>query len=158
MNLNFNVSLNRTKDNELSKDLIQNFHKYIESFKNDYDTPDLADIRFTQEEDLEYYRKEFDFLESFFDKELADTSHGEAFIVTNRYNSDRMSHRYKVTQYKNSTECKYVVSESVLPIGVKLNDIVRKVGDKYYYDEQATKYVNDTLNKFKQEILDKRNT
>ncbi len=158
MNLNFDIPLNKTKDNEFSKKLIQNFYKYIRRFKNGYDTPDLVGPRFTQEEDLEYYRKEFDFLESFFDKELADKSRGEAFIVTDRYNGDRISHRYKVTQYKNSTECKYVVSESVLPVGVKLNDIVRKVDGKYYYDEQATKYVNNTLNKFKQEILDKRNT
>lgn len=52
---------------------------------------------------------------------------------------------------------KHVVFENVLPVGTKLNDIVRKIDDKFYYDQQAAKYVNDTLNKYRQEIIDKRN-
>lgn len=160
MNLNFDVALNRTKDTEFSKDLIQNFHKYLDSFTYNFDTADMMDMIntiFTQEEAFEFYRKEDAFLENFFDKELADLSQGEAFIVSNRYNDDRISHRYKVAQYKNGMECKHVVSESVLPVGVKLNDIVRKIGNKFYYDEYSTKYVNDTIEKIKQDILDKRN-
>lgn len=157
MNLNFEVALNRTKDTEFSKDLIQNFHKCLESFKYNYDTADMIDTIFTQEEAFEFFRKKDTFLENFFDKELADLSQGETFMVSNRYNSDRVSHRYKVAQYQDKKMNIKAVPESVLPLGVKLNDIVRKIDGKFYYDEYATKYVNESINKIKQDILDKRN-
>lgn len=32
----------------------------------------------------------------------------------------------------------------------------RKIDGKYIYDEQATQYVNNSLSKMKQEIIDKR--
>lgn len=160
MNLNFDVALNRTKDTEFSKGLIHNFHKYLESFTFSFDTADMMDTIntiFTQEEAFEFYRKEDAFLESFFDKELADLSQGEAFIVSNRYNDDSICHRYKVAQYQDKKMNITVVPESVLPVGVKLNDIVRKIDGKFYYDEYSTKYVNDNREKIIQDILDKRN-
>lgn len=160
MNLNFDVALNRTKDTEFSKGLIQNFHKYLESFTFSYDTADMMDMIntiFTQEEAFEFYRKQDAFLESFFDKELADLSQGEAFIVSNRYNDDSICHRYKVAQYRDKKMNITVVPESVLPVGVKLNDIVRKIDSKFYYDEYSTKYVNENREKIIQDILDKRN-
>lgn len=160
MNLNFDVALNRTKDTEFSKGLIQNFHKYLESFTFNFDTADMMDMIntiFTQEEAFEFYRKEDAFLESFFDKELADLSQGEAFIVSNRYNDDRISHRYKIAQYQDKKMNITVVPESILPVGVKLNDIVRKIDGKFYYDEYSTKYVNENREKIIQDILDKRN-
>lgn len=160
MNLNFEVALNRTKDTAFSKDLIQNFHKYLESFTYNYDTANMMDMIntiFTQEEAFEFYRKKDAFLENFFDKELADLSQGEAFMVSNRYNGDRICHRYSIAQYQDEKMNIKVVPESVLPLGVKLNDIVRKIDNRFYYDEYATKYVNEAINKIKQDILDKRN-
>lgn len=160
MNLNFEVALNRTKDTEFSKDLIHNFHKYLESFTYKYDAADMMDTIntiFTQEEAFEFYRKQDAFLESFFDKELADLSQGETFIVTNRYNGDRICHRFSIAQYQDKKMNINVVPESVLPVGVKLNDIVRKIDGKFYYDEYSTKYVNDNREKIIQDILDKRN-
>lgn len=43
-----------------------------------------------------------------------------------------------------------------MPENVKLGDVVRKIDGKYIYDEQATKYVTDSINKIKEDIINKR--
>ena len=75
-----------------------------------------------------------------FQQELSDTSSGEIYIVTDKYENDEY-HRYKVTQYKNNLECKYIAFAKDLPENVQLRDVVRKVDDKYIYDQEATQYV-----------------
>ena len=116
----------------------------------------MEDVKLTPKEDMEFYRKKWDFLENYFNKELSDLSKGEIFIVTNKYENDYEYHRYKVTQYKDHKECKYIAFEKDLPENVKLGDVVRKVDGKYIYDEQATKYVTDSINKIKEDIINKR--
>lgn len=78
------------------------------------------------------------------------------FIVTNKYENDEL-HRYKLAQYKDNIECKYIALEEDLPEDVELRDVVRKIDGKYILDKQATQYIKERLNKVKQVILDKRN-
>ena len=61
-----------------------------------------------------------------------------------------------MTQYKNNLECKYIAFEKDLPQNVELGDVVRKIGGKYIYDEQETKYLKWCKNKIRQDIMNKR--
>ena len=117
----------------------------------------MDDIRLSSEEDWKFYKKKSNFLHEYFKKELLDSSKGEIFIVTNKYENDYKLHRYKVAQYVDNYECKYIAFEKDLPENVKLGDVVRKIDGKYILDAQATKYVNDTINGFKRDIINSRN-
>ncbi len=147
MEFNLNVLEEKIEKNEFAR----NFIKELGDAVNNID-----DKKLTVDEELEYEKKEFDFLQEYFEKELLDQSNGEAFIVTNRYENDEL-HRYKLAQYKDNIECKYIALEEDLPEDVELRDVVRKIDGKYILDKQATQYIKERLNKVKQVILDKRN-
>ena len=78
-------------------------------------------------------------MQEYFKTKLSDLSNGEIYIVTNKYENDDENQRYKVTQYKNNMECKYIAFEKDLPENVQLQDVVRKVNGKYIYDDEATR-------------------
>lgn len=96
-------------------------------------------------------------MQEFFKEELADLSKGEIFLVTNKYEDDDEYHRYKVAQYIDNHERKYIAFEKDLPENVQLGDIVRKVDGVYILDVQATKYVNESINRLKEDIINNRN-
>lgn len=114
--------------------------------------------KLTDEEELEFEKREFKFLQNFFEEELKDISKGEAYIVTDKYENDIKYNRYKVTQYKNHLEYKFITFKKDLPSNVQIRDIVRKINGKYIYDEKATKDVKNAINKIKQEIINERET
>ena len=152
-----NLDLNKIKEKLNKNDLLENFMKELgetlENFNNEKNLKEETnDIELTPEEDLEFYRQESEFLQEYFKKELADLSKGELFIVTDKYENDNEYHRYKVAQYKNNLECKYIAFEKDLPKNVKLGDAVRKIDGKYIYDEQSTQYISDSINEIKQNI------
>lgn len=152
-----NLDLNKIKEKLNQNDLLENFMKELgetlENFNNEKNLKEETnDIELTPEEDLEFYRQESEFLQEYFKKELADLSKGELFIVTDKYENDNEYHRYKVAQYKNNLECKYIAFEKDLPENVKLGDAVRKIDGKYIYDEQSTQYISDSINEIKQNI------
>ena len=153
MDLNLNKMSKRLEQNNFIKNFIKELTKAFNSERK----IKSEKIILNSEEDLKFYRKKWDFLEEYFNKELSDLSKGEIFIVTNKYENDYEYHRYKVTQYKNHKECKYIAFEKDLPKNVKLGDVVRKINGIYIYDEQATKYINDSINKIKQDIINNRN-
>lgn len=158
-----NLGLDRLTDKLQQNDFIENFIKELTNAlenlcnQNEIKGEKMDDIILTSEEDWKFYREKWNFLENYFKKELSDLSKGETFIVTNKYENDYEYHRYKVTQYKNDKECKYIAFEKDLPENVKLGDVVRKIDGKYIYDEQATKYVNDSINQIKENIINSRN-
>ena len=158
MNLYLDTIIEKLEQNDLIKNFMKELSEALENFnkKNQLKGEKMDYIELTQEEDMEFYRKKWDFLENYFNKELSDLSKGEIFIVTNKYENDYEYHRYKITQYKNLKECKYIAFEKDLPENVKLGDVVRKIDGKYIYDEQATKYVTDSINKIKEDIINKR--
>lgn len=142
MELNLNKIVESIKQN----DVIENFIKELGNAllncnKNDtkVNGEDMNNIELTADEELEFNRKEFEFLQDYFKKELSDLSKGEIYMVTNQYENDNEYHRYKVTQYKDNLECKYIAFEKDLPVNVQLGDIVRKINGKYIYDGQATR-------------------
>lgn len=157
-----NLGLNRIPEKMEQKSFIKNFirelSKALENFnnKNEIKGEKMDDVKLTGEEHLEFYRKKSKFLQEYFKEELLDLSKGEIFIVTNKYENDYEYHRYKVAQYKDNKECKYIAFEKDLPQNVQLGDVVRKIDGKYIYDEQATKYVNDFINEFKRDIINSR--
>ena len=159
MKLDLDRITNRTEKNEFLKNFIEELSKTLENMKNKINLKgeNMGEIKLNPKEELEFDRKEFKFLQEYFKKELSDLSKGEIFIVTNKYENDNELHRYKVTQYKNNLECKYIAFEKDLPKNVKLGDVVRKINGIYIYDEQATKYINDSINKIKQDIINNRN-
>ena len=158
MNLDLNRKEEKPERNSFIKNFLNELAKSLEKLKNKerFEGDKMEDFKLNSEEDLKFYRKKLAFLEKFFAEELSDLSKGEVFIVTNKYENDVEYHRYKVTQYKSNKECKYIAFEKDLPENVKLGDIVRKVDGKYIYDEQATKYVTDSINTIKQEIIKER--
>ena len=158
MNLDLNRIAEKIEQNDFIKNFMKELSKAIESFSYQKELKDkkMDDIKLTQEEDLELYRKQSDFLQEYFKDELTDLSKGEIFIVTNKYENDYEYHRYKVTQYKENKECKYIAFGKDLPEDVKIGDVIRKTDGKYILDTQATKYVANTINKFKQEIINNR--
>ena len=101
-------------------------------------------------------RKKWDLLENYFEKELSDLSKGEIFLVTNKYENDYEYHRYKVAQYVEGHERKYIAFKKDLPENVQLGDVVRKIDGKYIFDRQATQYVKNSLNEIKQDIINNR--
>lgn len=104
MELNLNKITEKLSQNEFVKNFIQELGKTLENSNNN--------LELTDEEELEFEKREFDFLQKYFKKELCDLSKGEVFIVTNKYDNDEL-HRYKVTQYKNNLECKYIAFEKI---------------------------------------------
>ena len=155
MNLDLDRITEKLEQNDLIKEFIKELSEALENFSHQKELKgeNMDDIKLTQEEDLELYRKKWDFLENYFNEELSDLSKGEIFIVTNKYENDYEYHRYKVTQYKNHKECKYIAFEKDLPENVQLGDVVRKIDGQYIYDEQATQYVNDSIREIKQNII-----
>jgi len=157
-----NLDLNRITEKLLQNDFIKNFIKELSealenfSHQNKVKGEKIEEMKLTPEEDLKFYKKKWDFLENYFEKELSDLSKGEIFLVTNKYENDYEYHRYKVAQYVEEHERKYIAFKKDLPENVQLGDVVRKVDGKYIYDKQATLYVRDSLNKIKQDIINKR--
>lgn len=136
-----NSLFNNVKGHSFVKNFINELSKVLENFnnKNEFKGEKMDNVELTEEEDLEFYREKFKFLKEYFKEELLDLSKGEIFIVTNKYENDYEYHRYKVTQYKDNKECKYIAFEKDLPQNIQLGDVVRKVDEKYIYDEQATR-------------------
>lgn len=161
MELDLNRKSEKSEQKEFVKNFIKELGKALENLNNKNSVglkgEKMDNVKLTDEEELEFDRKEFSFLQDYFEKESLNSSKGEIYIVTNKYENDNEYHRYKVAQYKNNLECKYIAFEKDLPENVKLGDIVRKIDGKYIYDKQATQYVNNSINKIKQDIINNRN-
>ena len=155
----FHNILKNIRENSVVKNFISDLSNFLENFnnKNNIGGEFMDDINLTPEEELELHRKEFKFLQEYFKEELSNLSKGEIYIVTNKYENDIEYHRYKLAQYKNNFECKYIAYEKDLPENVQLRDVVRKIDSKYIYDKQATEYVRDGINNIKKDIINKRN-
>lgn len=141
MNLDLNRITEKMEQNNFIKNFIKELSEAIENFSHQKELKGekMDDIKLTGEEDLELYRKKSNFLQEYFKDELADLSKGEIFLVTNKYENDNEYHRYKVAQYRDKKEYKYIAFEKDLPENVQIGDVVRKVNGKYIYDEQATR-------------------
>lgn len=158
MELELNRIAEKLQQNDFIKNFIKELSEALENFshQNQVKGEKMEEVKLTPEEDLKFYRKKWDFLENYFEKELSDLSKGEIFLVTNKYENDYEYHRYKVAQYVEGHERKYIAFEKDLPENVQLGDVVRKIDGKYIYDKQATQYVKNSLNEIKQDIIDKR--
>ena len=158
MELDLNRITEKIQQNDFIKIFIKELSEALENFshQNKVKGEKMEEVKLTPEEDLKFYRMKWDFLENYFEKELSDLSNGEIFLVTNKYENDYEYHRYKVAQYVEGHERKYIAFEKDLPENVKLGDIVRKIDGKYIYDKQATQYVKNSLKEMKQDIIDKR--
>ena len=158
MELDLNRITEKLQQNDFIKNFIKELSEALENFshQNKVKGEKMEEVKLTHEEDLIFYRKKWDFLENYFEKELSDLSKGEIFLVTNKYENDYEYHRYKVAQYVEGHERKYIAFEKDLPENVQLGDVVRKIDGKYIYDKQATQYVKNSLNEIKQDIIDKR--
>ena len=152
MNLDLNRGIEKVGQNEFVKEFIKELGEYLEMKNN----KKMENIELTPEEDLDFYRKKSDFLQEYFKNELSDLKNGEIFMVTDKFENDSEYHRYKVAQYKNDKECKYIAFEKDLPENIKIGDMVRKVDGKYLLDEQATEFVNDSINNIMNEIIKNR--
>ena len=159
MNLDLNRITEKISKNDFIKNFIKELEDTLENFnsKNEVKDERMENTELTIEEEKEFYRQEAKFLQDYFKKELQDMSKGEIFIVTNKYENDVQYHRYKVAQYKNNMECKYIAFESDLPENVQIGDVVRKINEKYIYCGKETEYVKSCINKIKEDIIDKRN-
>lgn len=159
MNLDLNKITEKLQKNDFIKKFTKELSEALENLnnKNELANEKIDQVKLTTEEDLEFCRKEFNFLQNYFKKELQDSSNGEIYIVTNKYENDIENHRYKVAQYKDNKEWKYIAFEKDLPENVQLGDVVRKIEGKYIYDKQATQYVKMSINEIKEDIINKRN-
>lgn len=160
MRLDLNRMAEKIEQNDFVKNFIKELSNALEILNNKNRVglkgEKMDNIRLTAEEELEFDRKEFSFLQDYFKKELLNSSKGEIYIVTNKYENDNEYHRYKVAQYKDNLECKYIAFEKDLPENVQLGDIIRKIDGKYIYDRRATQYVKSYINKIKRDIINNR--
>ena len=87
MNLGLDTIIEKLEQNDFIKNFMNELSKALEKFNNENGLKGekMEDTKLTQEEDMEFYRKKWDFLENYFNKELSDLSKGEIFIVTNKY-------------------------------------------------------------------------
>lgn len=154
-NIDINVSIDNIKNNELSQKFIKELTEALERFNHE---EELENIKLTEDEEWEFERGRDKFLQDYFKKALSNTENGETFIVTDKYENDPELNRYKVTQYKNNAEYKYVAFAKDLPQDIKIGDVVRKKDGEYIYDDSATRFVKDTIQKIKQDIIEKRKT
>lgn len=159
MNLDLNRITEKLRQNDFIKNFIEELSGALENFshQNQVKGEKMEEVELTSEEDLEFYRKESNFLQNYFKDELSDLSKGEIYLVTNKYENDYEYHRYKVAQYVEGHERKYITFEKDLPENVQLGDVVRKIDGKYIYDKKATQYVKNSLNEIKQDIINRRN-
>lgn len=159
MELDLNRITEKLQQNDFIKNFIKELCEALDDFshQNQVKGEKMEEVELTPEEDLDFYRKESKFLQNYFKNELSDLSKGEIYLVTNKYENDYEYHRYKVAQYIEGHERKYIAFEKDLPENVQLGDIVRKIDGRYIYDKQATQYVKNSLNEIKQDIIDKRN-
>ena len=149
MELNLNKMIDKIKQSDFVEKFIKELSKELKNGEM------KMEFNLTEDEELEYEREEFKFLQYFFYVDLSDSCCWVIDIVTDKYENDEY-HRYKVTQYKNNLECKYIAFAKDLPENVQLRDVVRKVDDKYIYDQEATQYVKESLNNIKQNIINNR--
>lgn len=154
-NININVSIDNVKNDELSQKFIKELTEALEKFNKE---AELDNVKLTEDEEWEFEREKDKFLQDYFKKVLSNIENGETFIVTDKYENDNELNRYKVTQYKNNAEYKYVAFAKDLPKDVKIGDVVRRKDGEYIYDDSATRFVKDTIKKIKQEIIEKRKT
>ena len=159
MELELNKITEKLQQNDFIKKFIKELSEELENLsnKNEVKGEKMEDMKLTPEEDLKFYRKKWDFLENYFEKELSNLSKGEIFLVTNKYENDYEYHRYKVTQYVEGHERKNIAFEKDLPENIQLGDVVRKIDGKYIYDKQATQYIKKSVNEIKQRIINERN-
>lgn len=158
MNLSLNRITEKIGQNSFIKNFIKELGEALERMNNnEVKGEKMENLKLTREEDFDFYKKESNFLHEYFKKELSNSSKGEVFIVTDKYENDNEFHRYKIAQYKNNLEYKYVTFEKDLPRNVQIGDVIRKVNGKYIYDKEATEYINDAKNKIKQNIIKNRN-
>ena len=131
MNLGLDTIIEKLEQNDFIKNFMNELSEALEKFNNENELKGekMENTKLTQEEDMEFYRKKWDFLENYFNKELSDLSKGEIFIVTNKYENDYEYHRYKVTQYKDHKECKYIAFEKDLPENLYCS--FQKRGNRY---------------------------
>ena len=158
MELELNRIAEKLQQNDFIKNFIKELSEALENFSNQNKVKGekMEEVKLTPEEDLIFYRKKWDLLENYFEKELSDLSKGEIFLVTNKYENDYEYHRYKVAQYVEGHERKYIAFKKDLPENVQLGDVVRKIDGKYIFDRQATQYVKNSLNEIKQDIINNR--
>lgn len=158
MELDLNRITEKLQQNDFIKNFIKELSEALENFshQNKVKGEKMEEVKLTPEEDLIFYRKKWDLLENYFKKELSDLSKGEIFLVTNKYENDYEYHRYKVAQYVEGHERKYIAFKKDLPENVQLGDVVRKIDGKYIFDRQATQYVKNSLNEIKQDIINNR--
>lgn len=154
MELDLNKIAKKLEQHELLKSFIDELSKALESYnKKQIKGEKMDNIKLTNEKELEFNRKEFKFLQEYFKQELENSNKDPIYMVTDKYENDTELHRYKVAQYKNNLECKYIALEKDLPKNIKVGDMVRKKNGKYIYDFQATQYVKNCIEKIKQETF-----
>jgi len=157
LELDLNSKMGELAKSNSAEKFIKELSEALEKYnKENKEKQDVVDVKLTNTEEAELDRREFDFLQEYFAKELEDKTKGEIFIVTNKYENDKEYHRYKVAQYKDNLECKRIAFEEDLPENTKIRDVVRKIDEKYIYDEKATEYVKGALNRIKQDIISNR--
>ena len=132
MNLSLNRITEKIGQNSFIKNFIKELGEALERMNNnEVKGEKMENLKLTREEDFDFYKKESIFLHEYFKKELSNSSKGEVFIVTDKYENDNEFHRYKIAQYKNNLEYKYVTFEKDLPRNVQIGDVIRKVNGKY---------------------------
>ena len=157
MDLNLNTLVEKIEQNDFIKNFLKELGNALENLnkKNKLEGENMEDIKLTDEQERQFDKEQFRFLHDYFEKELKDLSKGEIYLVTDKFQNDNEYHRYKITQYKNNLECKYIAFEKDLPENIKEGDVIRKIDGKYFYDGQATQYIKENIRKIKQEICSK---
>ena len=68
MNLGLDTIIEKLEQNDFIKNFMKELSEALENFnnKNELKGEKMEDIKLTQEEDMEFYRKKWDFLENYY--------------------------------------------------------------------------------------------
>ena len=144
---------NQNKDLNAANFMYTN-NNIFDEMQNFYSIDEFIDKNFnlTQKQYFEFNKKKDEFLQNYFCNSKFNPD-GNLFLVTNKYKNDFELNRYKLAQYKNNAEYKYVVSKNELPADIQLGDVLRKVNSQYIKNNQVTEFVKKSINEILKQVI-----
>lgn len=140
-------SLKERVDKE--KEFILKFSNELENFLNNDDIKldniiGIEDILKDYKLNREYRREFFQERDKLLENYISDLKDGEFLYYINSYNST--SQKFGIIEYDKNGEIKnFYLSADNLPNGIKKGFVMKKEGDNFSVNKEATKFLNDKL-------------
>ena len=159
-----NDIINSTKDNKIVQNFVNELQNYLENSisKNNYSNTEKGDIQLTntnhnEEKIITIYRDQM-YIEranilNNYAKQTRDK--GQMYYIYDK--NSKLENGLNLCICENG-QSHTVIEASIneLPNGVKVGSVLRKQGNIYVLDNEATKDIAESIGKMKSEILEKQ--